>query len=136
MSREPRARRGAPGDQFDGRAATARAKRRDARCVAASAPTPAVAGRARGRRRNWFDVRRHLIARGADDHTQPEDPDSDDLIRGETAGRGQLLFVDPRATGALEIVQPVAALPVADARVSPRDRKIVETDRVLRRAAD
>src|SRR5688572_32246057 len=83
---------------------------RDERGAAASAPTPAVAGKRRGRRRNGVAVRRHLIACGADDHTQPEDPDADDLIRGETARRSELLFVDPGPTGALEIAEPVAAL--------------------------
>src|SRR5688572_24781219 len=136
MIRGRRARRGAPGPFSPACFDRSRDHGRDARGAAASAPTPAVAGKRRGRRRNGFALGRHLIACGADDHTQPEDPDADDLIRGDTARRSELLFVDPGPTGALEIAEPVAALPVADARVPPRDGEVVETDRVLWRSAD
>src|SRR2546430_962802 len=76
-----------------------------------------------------------LFTLSRDDH-EAEQAYVDGLAGSDTPRGRELRPVDPRATHASEIAQPVGALLVGDTSVLARHRKVGELDRALRPATD
>src|SRR2546430_154194 len=77
----------------------------------------------------------YLFTLSRDDHEAAQ-AYVDRLAGSDTPRRRELRPVDPRATHASEIAQPIGALLVGDPSVFARHRKVGELDRALRPATD